>query len=416
MKEAAQRDLMAASWLVQGPLAHLLAVLDGEGEEARVIGGAVRDALFGENPSEFDIATTALPATVSARAAAAGFKTVPTGIAHGTVTVIVDHMPFEVTTLRQDVETFGRKAIVRFGRDWKADAERRDFTINALSVSRDGTIHDPLDGLADIAQRRVRFIGEPRQRIREDYLRILRFFRFHAAYGCGRPDPAGLQAAIAERCGLDRLSRERVRMEWMKLLVATGAAPTLEIMADTGFVTRLLASVPQLPQLQRLIRIEAELGLAPDAVRRLAALAVQVSDDAARLGERLRLAKREGQRLHSMAEGWQRLAADPCERSARALLYRLGPDDFADRALFAWTRTGAAPSDQVWHALFALPQRWTPPSFPVKAADLLRRGLAPGPALGRALAQAEARWVAADFPGEPAALDTIVEAALGAAR
>jgi len=212
-----------AAWLTDGPLGKLITVLDRDGEEARVVGGAVRNVLIGQPIDEIDVATTALPPEVVRRAEAAGFKAVPTGIEHGTVTVVVDHRPFEVTTLREDVETFGRHAVVRFGRDWRADAARRDFTINALSLSRDGIVHDYVGGLADIAVRRVRFIGQASARIAEDYLRVLRFFRFHAAYGVGLPDPEGLQACIDARENLDRLSRERVRMELMKLLVAVHA-------------------------------------------------------------------------------------------------------------------------------------------------------------------------------------------------
>ncbi|MFL5038901.1 MAG: CCA tRNA nucleotidyltransferase, partial [Xanthobacteraceae bacterium] len=183
-------SLARAEWLKHGSLAELLSVLNRHGEEARAIGGAVRDSLLGKDPVEIDVATTALPPEVIRRVAAAGFKAVPTGIDHGTVTVVIEGHPFEVTTLREDVETYGRKAKVRFGRDWKADAERRDFTINALSVSPDGTVHDYVGGLADLAARRVRFIGDPATRIAEDYLRILRFFRFHAAFGEGLPDAA----------------------------------------------------------------------------------------------------------------------------------------------------------------------------------------------------------------------------------
>src|SRR5262245_52481543 len=238
------RRLGDAAWLTRGPLPRLLGVLDCDGEEARVVGGAVRNALLGETPSEVDIATTATPDVVTRRAEAAGFKPVPTGIEHGTVTVVVEGRPFEVTTLRQDVETYGRKAKVAFGRDWKADAERRDFTINALSVGADGAVHDYVGGLADLAQRRIAFIGDPAKRIAEDYLRILRFFRFHAAYGQGAPDAAGLEACIRERGGLAQLSRERVRMELIKLFVAPRAAATLAMMGDAGLLGRVLGGVP----------------------------------------------------------------------------------------------------------------------------------------------------------------------------
>src|SRR5580700_10962635 len=223
-----------ADWLRAGVLATLLALLDSDGEEARVVGGAVRNTLRAEPVGDIDIATTALPDEVIRRVEAAGFKAVPTGIEHGTVTVVAEGRPHEVTTLREDVETDGRRAKVAFGRDWRRDAERRDFTMNALSVTPDGAVHDYVGGLADLAARRVRFIGEPRARIAEDYLRILRFFRFHAAYAHGPPDPQGLHACIVARDGLRTLSRERVRAELVKLLVAPHAVATLAAMAEAG--------------------------------------------------------------------------------------------------------------------------------------------------------------------------------------
>src|SRR6478735_11666496 len=218
------RVLDDAPWLTSGPAARVLQLLDGNGEEARVVGGAVRNALLQIPTGDIDIATTALPAEVIRRAKVAGIKSVPTGIDHGTVTLVVDGQPFEVTTLREDTETFGRKARVAFGRDWIRDAERRDFTINGLSVDADGVVHDHVGGLADIAARRVRFIGDAGQRIAEDYLRILRFFRIHAVYGVGEPDRVGYLACIGGRIGLGNLSAERVRMEMLKLMVAPGAA------------------------------------------------------------------------------------------------------------------------------------------------------------------------------------------------
>src|ERR1700743_2596429 len=210
------RVLDNAPWLTSGPTARVLELLNGNSEEARVVGGAVRNALLGISTGDIDIAITALPAEVIRRAKAAGIKSVPTGIEHGTVTLVVEAQPFEVTTLREDIETFGRKAKVAFGRDWKRDAERRDFTINGLSVDAAGVIHDYVGGLADIAARRVRFIGDPDRRIAEDYLRVLRFFRIHAAYGAGEPDREGYLACIAGRDGLATLSAERMRMEILK--------------------------------------------------------------------------------------------------------------------------------------------------------------------------------------------------------
>jgi poly(A) polymerase len=400
-----------AAWLQEAPLRDLIAVLDRAGEEARVVGGAVRNTLMGEPPGDIDLATTALPEEVVRRVAAAGFKAVPTGIEHGTITVVADSRPFEVTTLREDVETFGRHAKVAFGRDWKRDAERRDFTMNALSVAADGTLFDYVGGLADIAARRVRFIGDPATRIAEDYLRILRFFRFHAAYGHGAPDAAGLAACVAARAGLEQLSRERVRMEVLKLLLATHAVPTLAAMTEIGLLETVLGGVPLLASFANMVRLEAMLALAPDAVRRLGALGVSVTEDAERLRERLRLANAEYERLLSIADGWWQIVAEWQEQDARALLYRLGPEKFIDRMLVAWTRSPQGAADARWHALATLPARWSAPVFPLRAADFLARGLARGPALGAALRAAEAEWIAQGFPADAAAIAAIADAA-----
>jgi len=406
-----EKNLRNAPWLTAGPLAQLLGVLDRDGEEARVVGGAVRNALIGEPIAEIDVATTAVPEEVVRRAAAAGFKPVPTGIEHGTITVVIDKRPFEVTTLRRDVETYGRHAKVAFGRDWRADAERRDFTINALSATRDGAVHDYVGGVADLEARRVRFIGDPKQRIEEDYLRILRFFRFHASYAQGHPDAASLAACIAGRDGLDQLSRERVRMELMKLLVAARATPTLAAMSESGLLLRALGGVPYLAGFENMAKVEAATGAPADAVQRLGALGVWVTEDAERLSLKLRLTNAESERLVSMAEGWRRIAPALSERAQQGLLYRLGPEQFTDHALLGWARSQANAHDKAWHALATLPQRWTAPAFPLKAADFIKRGVAKGPALGEAVRAAEAAWIAAGFPADRAALAAIADRA-----
>ena len=404
--------LHRAEWLQKGPLARLLALLNRDGEEARVVGGAVRNALLNEAIGEIDVATTAPPEEVIRRVEQAGFKAVPTGIEHGTVTVIADGTPFEVTTLRQDVETFGRKAKVAFGRDWKQDAERRDFTINALSVTPDGVIHDYVGALADLAQRRVVFIGDAARRIAEDYLRILRFFRFHAAYGDGLPDAAGLHACIAARAGLDNLSRERLRMELVKLLLASHATPVLAVMTETGILITVLGGVPLLASFENMCKVEAATQTAPDAVRRLGALGVILAEDAERLSQRLRLANAEHERLASMGEDWWRINPAGGERAARALLYRLGPERYIDRMLVAWSRSWEQGADDpTWRDLATLPRRWTAPVFPLRAADFVARGVAKGPALGRALAAAEEAWIGADFPMDKPALTAVADAA-----
>jgi len=399
-----------AGWLKEGALPRLLAVLGGDGEEARVVGGAVRNALLGEPVAEHDVATTAVPDEVVRRVTAAGFKAVPTGIAHGTVTVVIAGEPFEVTTLRQDVETYGRHAKVAFGRDWEGDAHRRDFTINALSVTADGTVHDYTGGLADLAARRVRFIGDARTRIEEDYLRILRFFRFHAAYGHGDPDRAGLHACIEGRAGLDQLSRERVRMEMMKLLVATRATPTLVVMSEVGLLMRVLGGVPYLAAFEMMAKAERAAGLAPDAARRLGALGVAIPEDAERLWLRLRLTNAEHARLAAMGAEWRGLSPAHGEQAARGALYRLKPEHYVDCALLAWARSRASAHDEAWRGFVALPRRWTAPAFPLKAADFIARGVEKGPALGAAMRAAEAAWVEAGFPNDAEALKQILAA------
>ena len=409
---ATSRKLDDPAWLSAGALPRLLQVLDRDGEEARVVGGAVRNALLSAPIHEIDVATTAVPEEVVRRVEAAGFKAVPTGIAHGTVTVVIDKHPFEVTTLRQDVETYGRHAKVAFGRDWKTDAERRDFTMNALSATRDGTIYDYVGGLADIAARRVRFIGDAHKRIAEDYLRILRFFRFHAAYGEGHPDAEGLHACIAGRDGLDQLSRERVRMELIKLLAARRATPTLADMAEAGLLQRVLGTVPLVAGFENMAKAEAAIGAAADPLRRLGALAAIVPEQAELLWQKLRLSNAEHERLSSMALVWRHIAPAADEQAARALLYRLKPEKFTDAALLAWARSQASAHDETWHALATLPARWSVPVFPLKAADFIARGVEKGPALGKALAAAEEAWIAAGFPSDKAALDAIADSAV----
>lgn len=407
---SAEPLLADAPWLTAGGTARVLELLGSDGEEARVVGGAVRNALLGLAPGDIDIATTALPDEVIRRAKAAGIKSVPTGIDHGTITLVIDGHPYEVTTLRQDTETFGRKAKVAFGRDWVKDAERRDFTMNGLSVDARGVVHDHVGGVSDAKARRVRFIGDPDQRIAEDYLRILRFFRIHAAFGAGEPDRDGYLACIRGRAGLANLSAERVRMEMLKLLLAGGAAASVLAMAEGGLLQPLVGGVVYTGPLATMIAIERELGLAASGTRRLAALTVAVTEDAKRVATRLRLSNAETKALDSMGHRWWRLATKD-EANARRLLYRLGADRYHDRVLLGWARAAEEVRSPRWRALAELPQRWTAPKFPLKAADFIARGLAEGPALGHVLTLAEDAWLAAEFPLEEAALAAIADQA-----
>ena len=408
---SAEPLLAGAPWLMSGGTARVLQLLNADGEEARVVGGAVRNALMKLPQGDMDIATTALPEEVMRRARTAGIKSVPTGVEHGTVTLVIDGRPYEVTTLREDTETFGRKAKVAFGRDWVRDAERRDFTMNGLSVDARGVVHDHVGGIADVAARRVRFIGDPDRRIAEDYLRILRFFRIHAAFGAGEPDREGYLACIRGRAGLANLSAERVRMEMLKMLVAGGASAAALAMAESGLLQSLTGGVAYTGPFSAMIAIEQALGIAADAPRRLAALTVAVTEDARRVASRLRLSNAEAKALDSMGHRWWRFAARD-GANARRLLYRLGAAAYHDRVLLGWARSGGDVNSARWRELAGLPQRWSPPRFPLRAADFIARGLTEGPALGHVLTLAEDAWLAADFPLEDAALASIADQAV----
>lgn len=409
------RLLLGASFLNDGRLKRVLGALDGAGEEARVVGGAVRNALLGAPVHDVDVATTATPDVIIARARRAGLKAVPTGIEHGTITLVCEGVAFEATTLREDVETHGRHATVRFGRDFRADALRRDFTINQLSVDAQGRVHDYAGGLEDIAARRVRFIGDAMTRIAEDYLRILRFFRFHAAYGDGAMDAQALHACITLRAGLKGLSRERVQGELMKLLVVSRAAGSIEAMTHCGLFNDALAGALNPARLRRLMAIEMANEMAPDAVLRLAALAVQVEEDAQRLRERLRLSNAHETRLADAAQAlvaWHGLGAPPDRKRLREGLYRHGRQAALDALVLAHAESGAAHDDAAWRAAFAYLREAPQLKLPVSGADFMARGVPPGPAMGAALRRFEEAWIAAGFPAGAAEILKMVDAAV----
>jgi poly(A) polymerase len=397
-------SLAGSDWLERAETKAVFAALAAGGFAARAVGGAVRNALLGLPVVDIDIATTARPDEIIAAAEAAGLTAIPTGIAHGTVTVIANRAPYEVTTLRRDVETHGRHATVAFTDDWAADAQRRDFTINALYCSADGEVFDPLGGAVDLEARRVRFIGEAAQRIREDYLRILRFFRLTAEYGIGAPDTEGLAACVREREGLAGLSAERVRQELLRLLVAPRGPELAGWMLDYGLLPLVLGAAPRPTLLTRLAGLEAALALVPDGILRLAPLAVEVPEDADRLAERLRLANDERARLGRAAERMPELGPAAPEATARAYLYAAGPAAFRDRALIAWARSGDAPGSEAWRRRLALPERWPPPRFPLGGADVLALGVPAGPRVGESLRGLEAWWIAGDFAADETAL------------
>ncbi len=396
----------------------LLEVLNGGGEETRIVGGAVRNALLGLPINDIDLASTATPAVVTARAEAAGLKVVPTGVEHGTVTVVVEGVPFEVTTLREDVETRGRHATVRFGRDFAADARRRDFTINGLSVDRDGTIHDHVGGMADLEARRVAFIGDAAARIREDYLRILRFFRFHAEYGEGPLDPNGFSAAVRERRGLAILSHERVRTELIKLLRARRAVEVLVELSDAGFVQWFLGGVVELGRLGRVAALEATMGVR-DGIRRLAAMGVMVAEDAERLRERLRLSNAEHARCAAFAATLARVKslASPIDGAElRRLVAEFGLEAVTDVAIATEGEPRPIATPEAREALRRYQAGLDPlPNFPVRGRDLLARGAPKGIELGRRLKRAKEAWLAAGCPTGPEAAERFIAVALAEA-
>ncbi|MCA3555083.1 CCA tRNA nucleotidyltransferase [Aestuariivirga sp.] len=379
-------SLAAAAWLREPALQRLFAVLAAAGGEGRVAGGAVRNALLGEDVTEIDVATTLSPDAVTAACVAAGMAVHPTGFDHGTVTVVAGHHPFEVTTLRHDLETDGRRARVAFTGDWAADARRRDFTMNALYCDARGTVHDFVNGWPDVEARRVIFVGDAEQRIAEDCLRILRFFRFHARYGHGAPDAAGLDACTRLRSGLDHLSAERIRQEMFKLMAAPGAAETLRLMAARGILARLLPYTEDWGVLER---------LPPDPLLRLAVLA----RDPLSMPGRWRLSNHEARRLEAVVS---LIPPTPALRPAeqRIILYQTGAAAWRDLVHIAWARSGAAADGARWRDLLELPDRWPIPSLPVAGKDLVASGMSPGPEIGAMLRKLEDWWVASDFqPG-----------------
>lgn len=397
-------SLTGASWLQCPEAQAVFAALAASGFAARAVGGAVRNALLDLPVIDVDIATTAQPKETMRAADAAGLKAIPTGIAHGTVTIVSGEQTYEVTTLRKDVETRGRHATVAFTDDWAADARRRDFTLNALYCGADGEVFDPLSGYADLAARRVRFIGAPAERIREDYLRILRFFRLTAAYGKGPPDAEGLAACVRERAGLAILSAERVRQELLRLLAAPRAPELMGAMLDYGLITQVLGAAPRPTLLTRLATLEAALGLEPDAVLRLATLTVEVPEDGERLRDRLRLSNEEAAKLERAASREPNIGPAAPESVAKAYLYRHGAAAYRERVLLAWARSGDGPESQPWRHRLSLPERWQVPRFPIGGADVMALGVPAGPRVGELLRALEAWWIAGDFTADEAAL------------
>lgn len=402
-----------AKWLDNPDLQTLLKALSADGEEARIAGGAVRNTLLGQPVADIDIATTVEPDETVRRAESVGFHTVPTGIKHGTITVIAGGRAIEVTTLRADIETDGRRARVLFGRDWKADAERRDFTINALYATADGTVVDLVGGLADLESRTLRFIGDAEQRIREDFLRILRFYRFFAWYGRGRPDAEGVKASARLKEGLDQLSAERVWSELRKLLGAPDPSRALLWARQAGVLSRILPESEKwgIDSIHALVRAEQDLGWTPDRLLRLAAIVPPDAERMQALADRLKLSSAERQRLVKWAAATTP-KPDATEGQLGKEIFRGDRQAIVDRLRLALAGAraravednGALVQAGGYSRLLGHAEQWKAPAFPLKGADLLIAGAQAGPAVGKLFRTLQDEWVDAGFAMDRSAL------------
>ena len=399
-------QLRAQPWMTAPETIAVLDAIEAAGAEARFVGGCVRDALIGRAVGDIDIATDAVPQRVMDALHAANIKAVPTGIEHGTVTAIVGGTPFEITTLRKDVETFGRHATVAFTDDWTEDAARRDFTVNALSLGRDGTLYDPFGGERDLRAGRIRFVGDAAARIDEDVLRMLRFFRFHAYYGMGDLDPDGLAACRKMAPRLSGLSAERVWAELRRLLLAPQPGAVLRAMQASGVIGVILPEASAFDRLDRLVGIESAeaatwpAAVQPDAVRRLAALVDIDAAAADGMARRLKTSNADRDRLTALVAGVRQPPDMGEARTVRRMLYRLRPDRVVDLALVLWAGGDTATP---WQDVLAQADRWIPPVFPVAGRDVSALGIAQGPRVGELLRAVEDWWIAEDFRPDRAA-------------
>lgn len=399
-------------WMRTKEVRAVMDALTAEGSDARFIGGAVRNALLDRPVADIDIATPLLPGEVTRRLQDAKIAALPTGIEHGTITAVLNRRTFEVTTLRRDVSTDGRRAVVAFSDSWEEDAARRDFTINALYASFEGELYDYNGGLPDLAAGRIRFIGNPIQRIREDYLRILRLFRFHAWYGRGDIDEQALYAASAEREGMRILSGERIRKELLRLLEAENPIAVLSAMQQNEILAEIVPGDANLDRLERLVAIDADNFFQPDPLLRLSGLANRTAAQA--LAERLKLSNDERDRLLDLATAKETLVPYVPVREMRRMLYRLGKQRMRDRVLRAWADDADQSNTIAWRALLALCDAWERPRFPITGHDVIAAGIPEGPLVGRVLSEVENWWIDSDFTDDTFGLAERLKAAVQA--
>ncbi|MCC6913824.1 MAG: CCA tRNA nucleotidyltransferase [Rhodospirillaceae bacterium] len=404
---------MTPGWLTSREAVRLFEALGAPAVDARVVGGCVRNHVMGFPVGEIDAATPETPDAVMQRLANAGVRVIPTGLDHGTVTALIGDRSFEITSLRRDTACDGRHAAVEFTRDWKEDARRRDFTFNAMSMRGDGELFDYFGGLGDAEAGRVKFVGDPGDRIQEDYLRILRLFRFYAWYGRTSLDSATLAACRTHAHGLTRLSVERVQSEIIKTLAAPAPAQVLTLMQGCGVLTAILPEITDLSRLAALARVESAVAASTDWRRRLAACVTE--SDAEALAQRLKFSAADRLRLVRLTAAEPRLDAATPAAQVRAALYRHGSDMIYDRVLLAWalarTRGGA---DDGWMDQLGHVAAWRPRSLPVSGADVLALGIPQSPRVGQILGAVEAWWIARDFA--PSREDTLQELRRQAAK
>ncbi|MFO1248512.1 MAG: CCA tRNA nucleotidyltransferase [Alphaproteobacteria bacterium] len=394
-------------WMTAPQTVQVMAALG----EARFVGGAVRNALLGVPVMDIDIAVPMPPAESLARLKSRGIKVVETGIDHGTVTAIAGSQAFEITSLRRDVETDGRHAVIAFTDDWAEDAARRDFTINALYASAGGEIFDYATGVEDLIGGKVRFMGDAKTRIAEDYLRVLRLFRFHAWYGKGEIDAEGLRAAAEAKDKLKTLSAERVQKELLRLLEAGNPAAVLRVMAATGILPQLLPGALSLPRLERLAEIDADNMFARDAILRLAALLPDNTDAAHAAADALKLSNADRTRLEQALSG-EKIPSQLAARDARRLLYRIGVARFRDKVLLQWAGAPKGAGALQFRMLLQMADNWQRPRFPLTGRDVMLAGVPEGPDVGRVLAKVEDWWVGGDFAADEGACRTELKAVL----
>ncbi|HEX5379565.1 MAG TPA: CCA tRNA nucleotidyltransferase [Phenylobacterium sp.] len=380
------------------PAAAVIAALEAAGGQARYVGGCVRNTLLGAEVGDIDIATTLTPEATTKALEAAGIKAVPTGVDHGTVTAVLDGAPYEVTTLRRDVETDGRRAVVAFTTDWAEDAQRRDFTLNAVYADGEGNLTDPTgEGVADAKARRIVFVGDAATRIAEDSLRILRFFRFQAWYGKGEPDAEALAACTAGKDLLSNLAAERVAKELWKLLAAYDPRAVVALMGQAGVLAKLLPAAQDLSNFNRLIEIETEQLFTCDPLLRLATLLPQDQIGIGKAAEALRLSNEQKDRLVQAMGRTPRITSWMSPRESRRAVYAIGVGALSDRIKLAWAASERSATTHQWRGLLALAESWTPPPFPLSGEDVLNSGVPKGPMVGQVLREVEEWWIDHDF-------------------